>query len=312
MPFLKFNFVKSYARVVLLSTSVLVFLLSPSAQSTEYIRAITRNGVFTFENPVGSDGKAASVIVRGGGNEGLFIVTGEAADLLAGRQRTPVVRPKLSPLVFENLNFIINSKQNRVAAFYPLRPTASIELTALHTLKGNTLEKPLSDQRKLWGVLNPKTNKLMDIAIVADSGTSLEGLLAEIKIAIDSPKPMTDGYVEHLNEVDSAGELMLTPSSVKIISRNENYVFFKNDQNSLVGSASSGAVIYSEDENLAHSIVLCSSNVYVNEKYSATIIRALRLDSILKLQLIELQPADIENFEKLPGECHNGRGGGGA
>ena len=200
MPFLKFNFVKSYARVVLLSTSVLVFLLSPSAQSTEYIRAITRNGVFTFENPVGSDGKAASVIVRGGGNEGLFIVTGEAADLLAGRQRTPVVRPKLSPLVFENLNFIINSKQNRVAAFYPLRPTASIELTALHTLKGNTLEKPLSDQRKLWGVLNPKTNKLMDIAIVADSGTSLEGLLAEIKIAIDSPKPMTDGYVEHLNE----------------------------------------------------------------------------------------------------------------
>jgi hypothetical protein len=293
----------------------LMLLIGPFSFGQQQMRATVENGEPVFENPVSVDGKTPSAIFRysrHGESTNLIILAGAPAEIAAGRMEKPKDVAKLPLLMFENLRFLVNVGKIRTAALYPIRPLPGIEVTALHALQNSTLEKPATEDHRVWGVLNSKTNQLMDIAIMASAQTAADSLVAQLKIVTNSQTSISSGYADHLNEVDTAGELTLTRSSFNITSQNENYVFFKNEKDSMVGSASSGAVIYNSQTNQPHSIVICASQVYLNKAQSEIVVRALRLDSIKDHRLIELHQADIDNFKKLPCENHNGRAGGGA
>jgi hypothetical protein len=90
---------------------------------------------------------------------------------------------------------------------------------------------------------------------------------------------------------------------------NDDYLFFKNNETAFTGPSSSGALIYSQVDNLPLASVVCSSVIQNNEKVK--VIRNLKISSLAFSKAVELTPEKIQKFQSLDCKIYNGRFAGG-
>ena len=271
---------------------------------------------FRVQVPTDANGEPPPVIVNRetkGDSRQIFFATGVAATNLAKRNplETEAKFSNLLPVLnFDDLQFIVDGSGQRIAAAYPFQSNRQILITALHALQNSQFEKPEMNEKKLWGVEDSITGKLLDIVIVSEQKDKML-LKSDLLQLIDANDFLQLGTVEHLNVVDNGGELILSKSLLQIASTNANYVFFRNSAQAMIGYASSGAIIYNNKNNKAHSIITCASKIPLSKGENAVRNRALKLETIANNRLVELTPELINGFEKLPCDPQDGRGASG-
>lgn len=290
-----------------------LFLLSLSAQSQTIVY---QEGLFskkfTVEAPADADGKSPDMYVVREANEAghrITFATGRAIP----RQKPETDQKEMTKhalLKFSDLQLLVDGRGQKVAAAYPLQQNRGIFIAALHALQNTQFENREMTEKKKWGLQDKVTGQLLDIAFMTHISDENE-LIAQLVKAFDWSDRISVGYTDHLNVVDSQGELILSRSVLQITSSNQNYIFFKNSPQSMVGYASSGAIIYNETNGLAQSIVICASRVPLNQDEKALRNRALKLESLKRFKLIELNEELINAFVNLPCDSQDSRRAGG-
>ena len=294
---------------------IFILLFGATGYSQDQVRILNRNGLFsssfTVEVPTNSDGTNPQVIVsrrtEENGSSNLFIATGLQNTVKPASKPEVITHPKLK---FRELHLLVDGSGKRIAAAYPLQQNRQILIASLHALQNTRFENANTNSLKRWGLQDRKTGKLLDVAFITgiEDAQVVKSILSA---AVETEDMISNGYADHLNVVDQHGELMLSRSDLQINSSNEKYIFYKNSQDSLIGYASSGAIIYNQKNNKAHSIVTCASKVPLNAEESVIRNRALMLNTILHYQFVELTTEMINSFENLSCESQDGSSAGG-
>lgn len=248
--------------------------------------------------------KPPPVIYSSNGSNKYFFALGDAAVGLAKSFVAEDERDMHPVLRFNDVYFVRDHNQNRIAAIYPLIPLKDIYVTALHVLKNATVDPALLNYRMV-GFINEKTNSLYDLAVFVKDD---EALRIFINVASNNSNQYENVTIDHLNLVDQ-DDLMITRSHAKILAASPDYLYFNLSDRSLVGPSSSGSIVYNQKLGWPVGVVVCLSSVE-NEVHTK-LIRSLRLGVIGAAPKVELTPDLIQAFQPLNCKNYDGRRGGG-
>lgn len=265
----------------------------------------------TYVSVPNNDAQAPSVVVlpRTG-----FFATGQAAINLS--KTTPPTNNNNTPQNYIYLNFTdlllihdINT-HIQIGTAYPIPQISGVYVTALHLLQKSYFENSeVYSKFKLIGFKNPNTQQIYDVVFLIDITLNAEQVINRIQELTGKKKSKQPPvYINHLNQIDD-NSLSLTQSEAQIISDNLDYMFFSNSTKSLVGPSSSGAPVYTQQQNDLLGSIVCLSKV--NNTQESTLIRAVKFENLKWQNSFELKQEIIDSFKPLNCDLYGGRKGGG-
>lgn len=215
-----------------------------------------------------------------------------------------------------NINFtdllLIHDKKThtQIGAAYPIPQLSGVYVTALHLLQKSYFEnREVYSKFKLIGFKNPNTQQIYDVVFLVDITLNADQVINKIQELTGenrSKQPLV--YINHLNQIDDNG-LSLTQSEAQIISDNYDYMFFSNSTKSFVGPSSSGAPVYTQQQNDLLGSIVCLSKV--NNTQGSTVIRVVKFENLKWQNSFELKQDIIDSFKPLHCDLYGGRKGGG-
>lgn len=238
-----------------------------------------------------------------------ILATGSAAKIIAAKvERTDeyLKNGVVHQSAISDLKIITDSLNQPIAALHPISSYPGLYITALHALHDSNIFNILPPNYEII-VFQDQHDQYLDVALITPKNN--ESKIIEMIQQADRNQSVQDVYFNQLNQIDGTSELALSQSYGRIQTENDTYLFLQIDQQNIIGPSSSGAPVYSTNQNNLIATVVCKSQL--NNPNQTNVIRAVKISSLKNTKIKKIIDHQIPSPRSLNCERYDGRRGGG-